>query len=151
MPITLRPTRLDDFDAWLPLWDSYNAFYGREGPTALPEEMTRLTWHRFHDPAEPMHALLAESDGEAVGLAHWLYHRSTIQPAPVCYLNDLFTVPAARGQGVGRALIEAVYDHACDQGCKRVYWHTQNLNATARVLYDRIGTDPGFMVYQQLF
>lgn len=148
--LTIRGIRPEDFDQWKVLWDGYNAFYGREGPTALPLEITQLTWQRFQDPAEPVHALVAEQGGELLGLVHYLYHRSTIVQGHNCYLQDLFTSRAARGQGVGRALIEAVYDAARAAGSKRVYWHTQNHNVTARALYDRVGDNPGFMVYQKM-
>ncbi|MDE2317859.1 MAG: GNAT family N-acetyltransferase, partial [Xanthomonadaceae bacterium] len=111
-PLAIRPVTAADHAAWRPLWDGYNAFYGRSGSAALPEEITRRTWARFHDPAEPVHALVAESGGELLGLAHYLFHRSTIQIEPSCYLQDLFTAAAARGRGVGRALIERVCEHA---------------------------------------
>ena len=89
---------------WKPLWDGYNAFYGRAGQTALPPEVTQMTWSRFFDAYEPMRALVAEDSGNLLGLAHFLFHRSTIQIAPTCYLQDLFTVEAARAAGAGRAL-----------------------------------------------
>ncbi len=146
--ITVRAVQPADFEAWKPLWDGYNAFYGREGPTALPAEMTALTWQRFFDPYEPMFALVAEAQGgRLLGLVHFLLHRTTIRVGPNCYLQDLFTAADARGRGVGRALIEAVYDDARKRGVQRVYWHTQNTNTTARALYDRVGVNPGFMVY----
>ncbi len=107
--ITIRPVIPSDFLQWQLLWDGYNAFYGREGSTALPDETTRLTWARFFDAYEPMHALVAERNGQLLGLVHFIFHRSTIAPTSNCYLQDLFTVESARGQGVGRALIEEVY------------------------------------------
>src|ERR1700704_569676 len=114
----------DDYSLWKALWDGYNAFYGRHGTTELPSEITQMTWSRFFDAYEPMHARVAERDGALLGLVHFLYHRNTILIAPICYLQDLFTTEAARGQGVGRALIEAVYRHAAEAGSPRVYWHT---------------------------
>ena len=103
--LNVRPIARDDYEAWRPLWDGYNAFYGRSGPTALPEDVTHITWGRFFDPAEPVYALVAERDGRVVGLVHYLYHRSTTAIAMTCYLQDLFTDARARGGGVGRALI----------------------------------------------
>jgi len=144
----IRAVESRDFEAWKVLWDGYNAFYGREGPTALPEANTRMTWSRFFDAYEPVHALIAEADGELLGLAHYLYHRSTIDINPVCYMQDLFTSHAARRKGVGRALIEAVYEHARAAGCARVYWHTYNTNATARRLYDQLAEHNGAIVYR---
>jgi GNAT superfamily N-acetyltransferase len=146
-PAIVRPVEQADLPAWKPLWDGYNAFYGRTGKTALPDDVTRTTWQRFFDPGEPMFALVAESDGGLVGLVHYLFHRSTSRIAPTCYLQDLFTLPAARGKGVGRALIEAVYSRARDQGLQRVYWQTHESNATGRRLYDRVAENEGFIVY----
>ncbi len=144
---TVRPIREADFAQWLPLWDGYNAFYGRSGLTALPLEITERTWKRFFDPAEPVHALVAEEAGQLLGLTHFLYHRSTTRAADVCYLQDLFTVPAARGRGVGGQLIEAVYRAAHAAGSTRVYWQTHIDNHTGRSLYDKLAKHHGFIVY----
>lgn len=138
-----------DRAAWQPLWDGYNAFYGRIGATSLAPEITQATWERFFDPAEPVHALVAEDDGQLVGLAHYLFHRSTIMIAPICYIQDLFTDAAARGRGIGRALIETVYREAASAGSSRVYWHTHETNATARRLYDHVAERSGFIVYRR--
>src|ERR1700761_8558755 len=107
MPIhfTIRPIAPNDYAQWLPLWDGYNEFYGRSGPTALDPEITRTTWARFFDENEPVYALVAESDGNLIGLTHYLYHRSTTAINLNCYLQDLFTTEAVRGNGVARALI----------------------------------------------
>ncbi len=144
----IRPVAGTDFDPWLPLWDGYNAFYGRSGKTALPETVTRATWTRFLDPAEPVHALVAEDEGRLIGLAHYLYHRSTTVIDPVCYMQDLFTAEASRGKGVGRALIEAVYAEVHKAGVSRIYWHTHETNTTARALYDEVADKTGFIVYR---
>lgn len=146
---TIRPVKKADFSAWLPLWEGYNAFYGRSGSTALPTPITQTTWQRFFDAYEPVHALVAEQDDRLLGLAHYLFHRSTIQIEPSCYLQDLFTDQSARGKGVGRALIEAVYHVAADAGCPRVYWQTHQTNATAMQLYDRVAEQSGFIVYRK--
>jgi GNAT superfamily N-acetyltransferase len=148
--LEIRSARRDDFPAWKELWDGYNAFYGRAGDTALPLEVTQMTWSRFFDAYEPMHALVAARAGTLIGLAHYLYHRSTIQLAPTCYLQDLFTAESARGQGVGRALIAALYERAREAGVPRVYWHTHETNATAMKLYDRVAAKSGFVVYRQM-
>jgi GNAT superfamily N-acetyltransferase len=148
--LKIRPVAERDYAEWLPLWDGYNAFYGRSGPTALASEITRTTWARFFDPQEPVHALVAELDGELVGLVHFLYHRSTTSIAPVCYLQDLFTDASRRGAGVGRALIEAVYARAQAAGASRVYWQTHETNATAMKLYDQLAEKSGFLVYRKL-
>lgn len=148
--ITIRPVVDADFAAWKPLWDGYHEFYGRVGPTALPDEVTRVAWGRFLDDAEPVHALVAERDGRLVGLVHYLYHRSTSQIAMNCYLQDLFTAPDARGSGVGRRLIEAVYARAREAAAARVYWLTHHTNTTARRLYDQVAEDSGFVVYRKI-
>ena len=145
----VRAITRDDYDDWLPLWQGYNAFYGREGDTALAPEITAITWARFFDAYEPVHALVAEKDGELLGLTHYLFHRSTTMIEPNCYLQDLFTVEAARGQGVGRALIEAVYLRAKNAGASRVYWLTHETNATAMKLYDRVAEKSGFVMYRK--
>ena len=149
--LIIRAVRPDDFEQWLPLWDGYNAFYGRSGPTALAPEITRVTWQRFFNDSEPVHALVAEQDGRLLGLVHYLFHRSTTLIELNCYLQDLFTSEAARGKGVGRALIHAVYDRARAAGGSRVYWLTHETNATARLLYDKVADDTGFIVYRKLF
>ena len=150
-PVIIRPIHAADLPAWTPLWDGYNAFYGRSGATALPEAITRSTWARFLDAREPVHALVAESGGELLGLAHYLFHHSTTAIGLNCYLQDLFTVEAARGRGVGRALIEAVYEQARLAGSPRVYWQTHHTNATAMRLYDQVAEHSGFVVYRKLF
>jgi GNAT superfamily N-acetyltransferase len=148
-PLIIRPIAEADRAAWAPLWEGYNAFYGRSGPTALASDITEATWSRFFDPDEPVHALVAEAGGELVGLAHYLFHRTTTALAPTCYLNDLFTSEAARGKGVGRALIEAVYEAAKAVGAKGVYWQTHETNAVARTLYDKVARNSGFIVYSR--
>lgn len=148
--LNVRPVRPDDFDAWLPLWDGYNAFYGRTGETALAPDITRATWARFFDAYEPMWALVAEQDGAVLGLAHYLFHRSTTALQPSCYMQDLFTAGAARGQGVGRALIETVYAEAAKAGIHRVYWQTHETNTTAMRLYDQVAEKSGFVVYRRM-
>jgi GNAT superfamily N-acetyltransferase len=150
-PVLIRPVQKDDFPAWKPLWDGYNAFYGRAGATALPEAVTATTWSRFFDEAEPVHALVAESEGRLLGLAHYLFHRSTTLIGPNCYLQDLFTADEARGRGVGRALIEGVYQRAQEAGATRVYWQTHETNAVAMGLYDQVARKSGFLVYQKTF
>jgi GNAT superfamily N-acetyltransferase len=147
----VRSVARSDYAQWLPLWDGYNAFYGRSGETALAPEITQTTWARFFDAYEPVHALVAESRGRLVGLAHYLFHRSTTTIAPVCYLQDLFSDAAARGQGVGRALITELYGRARQAGTSRVYWQTHETNQTAQALYDKVAERSGFIVYRKLF
>jgi GNAT superfamily N-acetyltransferase len=146
----IRPVSREDHDQWRLLWDGYNAFYNRSGSTALSAEITRTTWNRFFDHYEPVHALVADRGGVLVGLAHYLFHRSTIAIGPNCYLQDLFTAEAARGKGVGRALIEMVYERARAAGSPRVYWQTQGGNLTARQLYDKVAESSGFVIYRKL-
>ena len=148
---TIRFVTPADYAQWLPLWDGYNAFYERSGPTALAPEITAMTWARFFDSYEPVHALVAESGGELLGLTHYLFHRSTTSIAPTCYLQDLFTSAAARGKGVGRDLIEGVYAQARLAGASRVYWQTHETNRTAMQLYDKVAEHSGFVVYRKLF
>ena len=145
--LAVRPIAWADREAWQPLWNGYNAFYGRSGPTALVAEITETTWARFFDEDEPVHALVAERDGRLLGIVHFLFHRSTTMIGLNCYLQDLFTDAQARGGGVGRALIEAVYERARAAGSTRVYWHTHETNQTAMRLYDQVAERTGFVVY----
>lgn len=144
---TIRPIHRADYDGWRQLWEGYNAFYGRTGPTALPEEITLATWERFFNPTEPVHAFVAEEAGQLAGLAHFIFHRSTTRMNEVCYLQDLFTAEALRGLGIARQLIEAVYEAAKSAGSSRVYWQTQVTNTAGRALYDKVAQHRGFIVY----
>jgi GNAT superfamily N-acetyltransferase len=146
MTITLRPVREWDLDAWLALWRGYQAFYGVDIPNAVTQE----TWRRLMDQAEPMFSALALDGEEAVGMVNFLTHRSTWTTGDYCYLQDLFVSPAARGGGIGRRLIEHVYDYAARAGCSRVYWLTQESNVAARRLYDAVAEWPGFIQYRKL-
>ena len=149
--VTIRFVTRDDYAQWLPLWDGYNAFYGRSGPTALAPEITAMTWRRFFDAYEPVHALVADRGGELLGLTHYLFHRSTTAIEPTCYLQDLFTKEAARVKGIGRALIDGVYTQAKLAGAPRVYWQTHETNLTAMRLYDKVADRPGFVIYRKVF
>ena len=147
--VRIRPVQQADLAAWTPLWDGYNAFYGRVDHTALSPAITAVTWHRFFDSNEPVFALVAESAGRLVGLTHYLYHRSTTRIEPTCYLQDLFTAADVRGQGVGRALILGVYEAARAAGIHEVYWQTHETNGAGRVLYDKVARYAGYIVYEQ--
>lgn len=147
MTSIIRPLAPEDYEAWRPLWDGYNAFYGRHGDSALPERITQVTWGRLLDPDEPVFGLVAVAEGRLQGLAHYLFHRSMTRIDHVCYLSDLYTLPGLRGRGVGRALIEAVCAAAVNAGSSRVYWHTRETNAQARLLYDQVARHDGFIVY----
>ena len=143
----VRPLREADRARWLVLWQGYNEFYNR--PNLAPE-ITDALWTRLFDPTEPMRGLVCELDGAVVGLAHYLFHRSTTSIAYVCYLQDLFTDASVRGRGVGRALIEGVYAAAREARASRVYWQTHETNATAMQLYDKVAERSGFVVYRKL-
>ena len=145
--ISVRPLLRSDYPDWTSLWDGYNAFYGRTGPTALPESITESTWERFFSASEPVHALVAEEDRRVVGIAHYLFHRSTTRLNDVCYMQDLFTAADRRGLGVGRQLILAVYEAARATGSSRVYWQTHVTNEAGRALYDKVARHHGFIVY----
>ena len=149
--LIVRPVARSDYAQWLPLWDGYNAFYGRSGSTALSFDITHMTWARFFDTYEPVHALVAESGGRLLGLAHYLFHRSTIAIEPVCYLQDLFTDASARGRGIGGALIGELYAQARLAGTPRVYWQAHQTNHTAQALYDNLAERSGFIVYRKIF
>lgn len=145
--LCVRPIERADYAGWRLLWDGYNHFYGRQGPTALSECITEATWERFFSREEPMHALIAVQDGRLIGIAHFLFHRSTTQLTDVCYLQDLFTADEARERGVGQRLVRAVYEAARLAGSSRVYWQTKATNAPGRALYDKVAEHQGFIVY----
>lgn len=147
--LIIRPVEAGDYVRWLPLWDGYNAFYGRTGDSALAAEITQTTWARFLDPAEPVHALVAQHGDMLLGLTHYLYHRSTTAIGPTCYMQDLFTTAAARGKGVGGALIKRVYEDAKIAGAGRVYWQTHETNHTAMRLYDAVAKRSEFLIYSK--
>jgi GNAT superfamily N-acetyltransferase len=143
--ICVRAARDDEFAAWMPLWRGYQAFYKVD----IADEVSRITWQRFFDPAEPMHCDLIEVDGVVSGLVHSIDHRSCWMKEPSCYLQDLFVAPALRGRGLGRRLIEHVYAQARARGCARVHWLTHETNTDAMKLYDRIADKPGFVQYRK--
>ncbi|PAU62211.1 GNAT family N-acetyltransferase [Pseudomonas sp. PIC25] len=144
--LEIRPISAADHDAWLPLWQGYQRFY----QTDIPAGTSAVTWQRFLDPVEPMHAALAWLDGRAVGLVHFIYHRSCWTGGDYCYLQDLFVAEGLRGEGVGRRLIEHVYATAQAAGCSRVHWLTHETNTEAMKLYERIADRSGFVQYRHL-
>jgi GNAT superfamily N-acetyltransferase len=145
MLLRIRAVLPSDRAQWEALWLGYQTFY----KTKIPEQTTDMTWERFFDSNEPMYALVAEQKGALIGLVHYLFHRSTWTAGPYCYLQDLFTLETARGNGVGRALIEAVYAAAKREGASRVYWLTHETNAEARKLYDKVAQNLGFVQYRK--
>ncbi|GFN26988.1 N-acetyltransferase [Achromobacter denitrificans] len=144
--VEIRPIVAADFEAWLPLWKGYQDFYRVD----IDDAVTRNTWSRFLDGKEPMHAALAYDSGRAIGLVHWIFHRSTWTAGDYCYLQDLYVAPDVRGTGAGRKLIEHVYEQAAAANCARVYWLTHETNATAIQLYDRIADRSGFIQYRKV-
>ena len=144
MTCLIRPLTADDEAQWRRLWTDYLTFY----ESTAPDEVYATTFQRLlGDDPHDFNGLIAEVDGRCVGLTHYLFHRHCWKIENVCYLQDLYADPDVRGQGVGRALIQAVYDAADDAGAPSVYWLTQDFNAEARKLYDRIGTKTPFIKY----
>jgi GNAT superfamily N-acetyltransferase len=144
--IEIRPVTAGDEPEWRRLWTAYLDFY----ETSVPEEVYATSFARLlSDDPQEFHGRLATLDGRPVGLVHYLFHRHMWRVENVCYLQDLYADPEVRGRGLGRALIEAVYAEADAAGCPAVYWLTQDFNATARRLYDRIGTLTPFIRYNR--
>lgn len=141
--LQIRPVAAADRSAWSGLWDRYLAFY----ETARDGAQHDLTWARILDPDVPMHALLAWDGENAIGLANFLYHPGFWDAGDLCYLNDLFVEPSARGSGAGAALIEAVARDAAQKEVSEFYWLTAESNQTARALYDRVAERSGFLHY----
>lgn len=146
MSLTIRKLTAADRPRWEKLWQGYLAFYESD----VPADVTDLTWTRILDPEAPILGLCAATpEYELLGIVHYLFHPVTWAVGPRCYLEDLFTAPEARGQGVGRALIEAVYAAADARGADQVYWLTQEFNATARRLYDQVARATPFIKYRR--
>ncbi|ERO62727.1 MULTISPECIES: GNAT family N-acetyltransferase [Pseudomonas] len=143
--IQIRTVTAADHAAWLPLWQAYLRFY----ETELADAVTQSTWQRLLDASEPTHAALAWDGERAVGLVHFIYHRSNWSIENACYLQDLLVTPQQRGTGVGRKLIEFVYAQAKQDGCAKVHWLTHETNATAIQLYERIAERPGFIQFRK--
>ena len=143
--ITIRPLAAADRTAWEPLWQGYLTFY----KASLTADITDETFGRLTGGQEPMGGFVAERDGKIVGFVHWVIHRSTWNSRNICYLQDLFTAPEARGTGAGRKLIEAVNAMARTADCFRVYWQTHESNQQAQALYDKVAEKSGFIVYRQ--
>ena len=146
MPLKIRPLGIEDRSEWAQMWSDYLSFYDTE----VAPEVYETTFARLINPANRVqNALVAELDGAAVGLVHYIYHAHNWRVEDVCYLQDLYAKESVRGQGIGRALIEAVYATADANGTPNVYWMTQDFNANARLLYDRIGTLTPFIKYSR--
>lgn len=142
--IDIREPAFEDKPEWLPLWQAYLTFYR----SSLADEVTDLTWQRLHDPDEPMHVRAAFEGERMVGITHFTFHRSTWSAHTYCYLEDLFVAENMRGRGIARQLILAVADVAKQHRCGRLYWSTQETNATARALYDKVANFSGFIQYR---
>jgi ribosomal protein S18 acetylase RimI-like enzyme len=146
MTFVIRRLAPSDRAQWNALWQGYLDFY----ETALADDVTELTWRRLMDPEAPILGFCAaQEDGALLGIVHYLFHPVTWAAGPRCYLEDLFTTQEARGRGVGRALIEAVYAAADARGADQVYWLTASDNATARRLYDKVATATPFIKYRR--
>jgi GNAT superfamily N-acetyltransferase len=145
--MTCRALTVTDFSDWLPLWNSYLAFY----KATVPAATTDVTFGRFTGGTEPMGGFIArDRDGRVLGIVHWILHRSCWMVGDYCYLQDLFVAPEVRGLGVGRAPIEAVYARAAESPCSRVWWLTHETNTAAMKLYDRVAERSGFVQYRKL-
>ena len=146
MPITVRALEVADEARWRTLFDDYIAFYQE----SVPQDVIDLTWQRVVGGADGMAGLVAvDGAGHVIGFANLVFHRSTWSATEYCYLEDLYVDPLVRGQGAGQALIEAAYALADARGASRTYWATQENNATARRLYDRIGVLTPFVQYRR--
>jgi len=147
--VKVRPVLSSDYTEWRILWEGYNSFYGRKDETALPPRIIEMTWSRLFDSYEPVHAMVAEDSDNLIGLVHFLFHRSTINIEPVCYIQDLFTSENARGKGVGHALISKASEQAKNAGTKQIYWQTHESNTVAMRLYEKVVEKSGFVVYRK--
>ena len=143
--IVIRPASPEDEARWRELWAGYIKFYR----ASVPEEVTANTWRLILDPRSNIEALVAEQDGEVIGICNYLFHDSTWSLQPICYLQDLFVDPDARGGGAAKELILACEQKAKDKGAFRLYCQTQEYNGAARSLYDTIVPRSSFIVYRK--
>jgi len=143
--IVIRPAAAKDEARWRKLWAGYIKFYR----ASVSEEVTANTWRAILDPKSNIEALVAEKDGEVIGICNYLYHDSTWSLQPICYLQDLFVDPDARGGGAAKELILACEAKAKEKGAFRLYWQTQEYNGAARSLYDTITPRSSFIVYRK--
>ena len=146
MSMTIRALELKDRPAWDDLWGQYQAFY----KTKIAPETSEFSFARMTDPSIPINGLVAEVDGNIVGIVHYIFHYSTWTVGPYCYLQDLYTLPEARGKGVATALIEAVYAKAEVLGASRVYWLTHESNETGIKLYEKVADRSGFIQFRKM-
>ena len=139
----IRAVLPSDEPAWRALWQGYCEFYR----TQLPPEVTDRTWQRVLDPDSAVMCVVAEVEGQVYGFANCVVHENTWESQPVCYLEDLFVTPAARGHGIAGALIEWLRNAMRAEGWARLYWMTAADNKDARRLYDRFAEADGFVRY----
>lgn len=142
--VTIESAEQKDYASWLPLWINYQTFYR----TIISDEVTKLTWERFFTPSEPVYCAVAKYDGKIVGLVHYLFHRSTWAESNYCYLEDLFVSEDARGQHIGKQLIEYVQQQAKKHHASRLYWHTHETNLRGQRLYDWVAKKSGMIEYR---
>ena len=141
----VRKLLKQDYDNWLDLWKGYQDFY----KVTLTSELSELTFDRLINESEEMGCFVLEAENKLIGLVHYIFHRSTWTEGNYCYLQDLFVKTDKRAKGCGKSLIEAVYEEALKKNCSRVYWLTQETNYQARILYDQVAVNTGFIQYRK--
>lgn len=143
--VKLRELKPDDYPQWLDLWNGYQEFY----KVSIAQSVTEITFKRLLDKDEPIYCLVFENKNKISGFVHYIFHRSTWTEGNYCYLQDLFVDTNQRTSGIGRKLIQAVYEKAEQEQCSRVYWLTHETNYQARILYDRMADNAGFIQYRK--
>jgi GNAT superfamily N-acetyltransferase len=146
MTLSIRSLAARDRAEWDGLWKAYQQFY----KAVISDETSDMTFARLLDPAVPMHGLIAEDDGQTIGMTHCIFHYSAWTQGPYCYLQDLITKPEHRGKGAATALIEAVYTFAATKGAARVYWLTHETNENAIRLYEKVADRSGFIQFRKM-
>jgi GNAT superfamily N-acetyltransferase len=142
----IRAVEAADFAPWERLWLAYLRFYRAE----VSSEVTATTFRRLCEQTDGMIGLVAVDEQSGLtGLAHLVFHPSTWSADSYCYLEDLFVIPAARGTGTARQLLDAAFAEAGRRGAARTYWETQEFNAPARSLYDQVAHRTSFVVYER--
>lgn len=143
--VTIRLAEAKDRAQWEPLFLAYGVFY----ETAFSPVVLDGVWQWILDDTHPLSAFVAVRDNTLLGFAHLREQADTFVAGPSWFLDDLFTTPETRGQGVGRALIDAVTSHAAHHGGGDLRWITAADNNPAHYLYDSLATKTSWVLYEK--
>lgn len=141
--LVVRPIAATDREQWSRLYRGYRDFYAKPHR----DEALDTVWGWLLDPQHETRGLIAESEDDLVGLAHYRSFARPLDASRGLFLDDLFTSPGARGTGVGTALLARLAEIAALDGASIVRWITAETNETARRLYDQVATRTAWVTY----